>query len=1180
MFGPIIHAHPEVWNTFLEDVKTLGISKTIFISYAWYDDAAKNIALRCWLETLSSDLEKAGLTVFLDLSDASSEMDPAVMRESIRQKINLSDAALVIGAPAYLKAVQTEETRTAFESTTLLAQHRNHPTTFLLLPILCEGLFFEALPRTLANFLVRNCQDTESYVKQMIGLSMPPGLLPELLSLHLGSSVELLSRYKVFFERHQVHTLTNLAPKNPNFQDPAGSLVPLARGFITRDADAIPPPQIINGLGGVGKSELALAYAYEHKQDYEFVYWISSRTLEQLENSLSVLAKQLEIKFEENYSDDESGDDESSDESDDESEADSEDQVQVAEGYKKEKCQASWIEALYEKLSKIKSWLLIFDDVENDSMISVYLPQVRTSSHHVLITSRSSYWRYSFRQFRLNPLSKDQGLAFLAACLNERDLSQGETLVDALEGLPSALAQAAAYLAVRKETSIAEYCLLLQSKDLLRFLPTEKEDDDEDEKSCCPKTVATTCLISFQSLMQESPGGLLFLIALAYLASDDIPLGLFSKLMSDKDSLQEAVIVLLRYSLISWAAQAKQIKMHLFVQIMVQEALSKGYFRQNPVTGQPYQVQFILNALKMGMEHYYTGAESGEFRKTDFISVSNLLAHLKALIDHYDQQAAGAAESRKRRRFNQSDAESLVPKALSSIESAQVERFYLLEVLAEVYSLLGKMQQQKSLLEEVLAFKEHYYGKDDKRLSRILIDLSDALSTLKSKDLVRQRIALLNRVLAIERAADSAVQNKVIIGEVLHDLGLCWAKLSDSAQSLRYFHETIGVRRQDSSVIHREMAMPLENLSQTYMDASNFEKATLLLRWALLIKRVYYGGYHPEVILTLLKLSDALIKLGQLERSQKVLKLALFVGRKYYGPKHPKCLVMLIHLGFVCSDLEDYGAQIVLFEEARSIVELNYPEKYDGRKLTVLYNLGVMYQELDHPFQARVFLQQAVEIQKATDGENYSEIGRILLFLSLACAQLNDSPKEIECLEELIDLQRKHQVLADRLHTCLCALADAYFSVGDIEKHKEVLEAAVVAARGAHSDDGDRHIYLPMMLFKLANACTILNLEAEATQARREGVEKVSIRFANDPDKAREINRKLLELAGNHCRVSEMQQAIFSFDAGGQDLFTQVMEDSQRLAAIEAEAVDEDAVIALEELPEDEVPQCLGSPSP
>jgi hypothetical protein len=58
---------------------------------------------------------------------------------------------------------------------------------------------------------------------------------------------------------------------------------------------AITQPQALRGLGGIGKTQLAIEYAYRYQADYRAVFWVCSSTREELLLYFSAIATLLEL---------------------------------------------------------------------------------------------------------------------------------------------------------------------------------------------------------------------------------------------------------------------------------------------------------------------------------------------------------------------------------------------------------------------------------------------------------------------------------------------------------------------------------------------------------------------------------------------------------------------------------------------------------------------------------------------------------------------------------------------------------------------------------------------------------------------------------------------------------------------------------------------------------------------
>lgn len=138
--------------------------------------------------------------------------------------------------------------------------------------------------------------------------------------------------------------------RNPNFTGREEVLTELYEQF-----KASSTKQIIHGLGGVGKSQIAAEFCYRNGADYDVVWWLHAEEESSLIADFTALATALDLP-----------------------EKDAEEQEKV-------------IRAVRHWLERHDGWLLVFDNTRNAESLRGYLPQA--NGGHALITSRNPDWR-------------------------------------------------------------------------------------------------------------------------------------------------------------------------------------------------------------------------------------------------------------------------------------------------------------------------------------------------------------------------------------------------------------------------------------------------------------------------------------------------------------------------------------------------------------------------------------------------------------------------------------------------------------------------------------------------------------------------------------------------------------------------------------------------------------------
>ena len=161
--------------------------------------------------------------------------------------------------------------------------------------------------------------------------------------------------------------IVNLPVRNPNFTGRDKDIRELREELRSRNVTVV-LPLTIQGLGGVGKTQLALEYAHRFKADYDIVGWMNCGQAQYVDASLVDLGQQLR-------------------------------QVFRAEVPEEGSAAAEVVQQALRFLSEGSSgqrWLLVYDNAEDLEEIKVLLPSREDlapfGGGHVLITSRDERW--------------------------------------------------------------------------------------------------------------------------------------------------------------------------------------------------------------------------------------------------------------------------------------------------------------------------------------------------------------------------------------------------------------------------------------------------------------------------------------------------------------------------------------------------------------------------------------------------------------------------------------------------------------------------------------------------------------------------------------------------------------------------------------------------------------------
>ncbi|MFC4070621.1 FxSxx-COOH system tetratricopeptide repeat protein [Actinoplanes subglobosus] len=290
----------------------------------------------------------------------------------------------------------------------------------------------------------------------------------------------------------------------------------------------------LQGMGGVGKTQVALEYAHRFKNSYDVVWWVDAEQTKFLDIALSDLGKALGL---------------------------APPQSSILDAAR------SVITAL-EQGTPHARWLIIFDNAEAVEEVLPFLPQ---GPGHVLITSRNSQWGERAQPMTIDVFERHESIAHLRQRVPTIRTEQAERIAIALGDLPIAVAATGAWLAETGE-HVGEY---------LRRVEREGPD----------RTVDQVWNLSLELLQERSPAAYRLLqlcsvlapeITLDLITSDELAdlLGRYDKEMSVRLYRHALVQHINRLALLKLDRARSQIQVHRLLQHAVRNRMTPQELRQ------------------------------------------------------------------------------------------------------------------------------------------------------------------------------------------------------------------------------------------------------------------------------------------------------------------------------------------------------------------------------------------------------------------------------------------------------------------------------------------------------------------------------------------------------------------------------------------------------------------------
>lgn len=727
----------------------------------------------------------------------------------------------------------------------------------------------------------------------------------------------------------------------------------LRNTLASRKTVVLTQPRAISGLGGIGKTQTAVEYAYRYGADYKAVLWARADFYKSLISDFLALAALLDLP-----------------------ERTTADQGHAVEAVKR------WLQGH-------SHWLLILDNADDLEMISDFLPT--RGAGHVLLTSRSQATGPHIKGIELEKMGQEEGALLLlhrAKLLAEdaplesasaQDRCKAEAICELLDGLPLALDQAAAYIEENRCT-FADYLSLYKTRqgDLLKRRGTFS-------KRGYPQSVATTWSLSFEQVEQADPLAADLLGHCAFLHPDTIAETMFLEgatelgpvlqpLATDSIRLDAALGELRKYSLVRRNPETKTITIHRLVQTVLkdrmdretQQAWAERTVRMlNKVFPNPNQIE-TWSVCQQYLPHAQICADLIEQWEMRFPAAAQLLNQAGTYLY-------------KRGRYT--EAERLLQQALAIREQILTEdhpdRANSLYNLANLYRSQDKHEQAEPLYQRALAMCEATLGYSHPSTAECCNDLAWLYYERGKYDYAEP---LYQRAISIREQVFG--ENHSCVALSLDNLGLVYAAQSRFEQAEPLMCRALTIREQVLGPDHPDVAESLNNLAKVYHNMGRYEQAEVLMERALATYEQILGPNHPDVSASLNGLGIIYTSQGQYEQAEPLFQRAIAIREQVLGLTHHYVAISLNSLASLYYRQGKYEQAEALIRRALAIYK---PTVGPNHHLIAacLTNLGKLYQAQGKYEQAEPLYQRVLTMDEQLVGPDNPEVANALSDLAL-----------------------------------------------------------------------------------------------------------------------------------------------------------------------------------------------------
>ena len=731
----------------------------------------------------------------------------------------------------------------------------------------------------------------------------------------------------------------------------------------------------LSGLGGIGKTQTAIEYAYRYRELYTAVFWVDAESRETLLAGFVSIADALNLPS-----------------------AQAKEQEQaVAEVHR-------WLEGN-------QGWLLILDNADELPLVQKFLPN--QPQGHLLLTTRAQATTALAEGVPVKAMAPEEGALLLLrrtgviakdavfADAKETDRRFALELSKELGGLPLALDQAGAFI---EETrlSVSEYAALYASEkaSLLEERGTLGEH----------KSVTVTFSLAFQKVADNNAAAADLIRLCAFLAPDAIPEEIFTggdgsvlgenlgAAAANKLSFARLIREACRFSLLDRDATNQTLNIHRLVQIVIKAGMSEADQREWAertvralAKAFPY-VEYANWALCQRLiAHAGTCASligEWDFR---FVEAAGLLNQAAFYLDERalyaeaeplfqlslaiyektlgpDHPDVGTSLNNVALLYNNqgryAEAEPLYQRSRAIREKTlgpdHPDVATSLNNLAGLYDSQAKYTEAEPLYERSLAIWEKALGPDQ-------LDVATSLNNLaelhRNQGKYAEAEPLYQRSLAIWEKALGPDHPDVAAS--LNNLAMLYDNQRKHAEAEPLYLRSRAIWENALGPDHPDVATSLDNLAGLYDNQGKYAEAEPLYQRSLAIREKALGPDHPDVATSLNNLAGLYNSQGRYAEAELLYQRSLAIWEKVLGPDHPDVATSLNNLATLYSNQGKYADAEPLYQRSLAI-----REKALGRDhphvATSLNNLATFYDNQGKYAEAEPLYQRAREISEKT----------------------------------------------------------------------------------------------------------------------------------------------------------------------------------------------------------------------
>ncbi|KAK8120244.1 hypothetical protein PG999_004364 [Apiospora kogelbergensis] len=747
------------------------------------------------------------------------------------------------------------------------------------------------------------------------------------------------------------------------------------------------------GLGGVGKSQLAIEYAHQTRQRSPdtWVFWVHASNATRYEQSFREIADHVKIPGRHDP------------------------QNNIFQLVR------DWLRG-----GRDRRWRLILDNVDDGSFLLAppstllegrassaerpsasrlvdYLPTCENGS--VLITSRSKGAVEDLVErcniIQVGPMNETEAIKLIEKKLGpEQDRKNTRALATALDRMPLAIVQATAYISKRGPLcSVRQYLEKFEQSDRKKASLLDYEAGKLRRDRDAKNSIIITWQISFDHIRQANPSAADLLSLMSFCDRQGIPESLLQPLdkegassdsdrqqhssasdgwsndeestdndfdmsSSGDDQLENDILALQDYSFISINKDGETFVMHSLVQLATRSWIeAKGQLEK-------WKSEFIcrLNAqLPTGAYENWATCQAllphtlaaATQRPKEEASLIEWTAILYKAAWYLEMIGQGSEAQRM--------AEDAMKYRIEIFGRAHEESLDAIEILGSVKMLKGQWGAAEKLFVEVMETRKQKLGADH---PDTLTSMANLASTFWNQGRWEEAEEL--EVEVMERSKQKLGADHPDTLTSMGNLASTFSNQGRWEEAEKLEVEVMEMSKLKLGQDHPDTLTSMDNLASTYRKQGRWEAAEKLLVEMLEMSKLKLGADHPDTLTGMGNLASTYADQGRWKAAEKLLVKVMEMSKQKLGQDHPDTLTSMANLASTYMNQDRWKVAEKLLVEVLGMSKQKFRPDYPNM-LTNMSNLALIYANQGRWEEAEELEVEVMETRKQKLGPDHPD---------------------------------------------------------------------------------------------------------------------------------------------------------------------------------------------------------------